>query len=785
MLGGDFTKFAAATSAGGCQARQINLSAPFVNNQLAPALISSITAKIASWIPSTLVPNQCGQVNYGFPSDSNEKQILVKVDYQKSEKHSLFSRYFTSRYNLGLAVPDGTQNLLGAVSGFDGQRNYANTGLIGDTYLISPTTISSFRVSVQYIPNNNLEPTTAFMSGLGITGVNALSSIPFIGLNVTNSFDIGDAGKTNWKNPYSVIQVTEDIDMNKGDHQIAFGVNWDHVDYNYTSLRLDNGEFAFGGGRTGNGIADFVAGLPSAFNQGYGAQVYKRVQNIGLFVQDGWKATRRLSLNFGVRWEPFLPADSEPGHPFVEQFNMGDFLNNVRSQVYVNAPPGLIFPGDSQWDMGLAVAPRHWKQFSPRVGLVFDPRGKGKEVIRAGYGIFYDQPTYEFEIQESNNAPFGNSVTLTNPSLSNPYANYPGGSPFPYALNKTVAFTQPGNYYLMSPELPTPYVQQWNLSIQKQFGSDWSLTVAYIGNKSTHFWIQNELNPATYFPGSSCVINGATFSPCSSLGNTNQRRLLSLLSPAGGQYYGVMDTTYPQGNGTYEGLVTTVQKRFSKNVSALAVYTWSHCIDIAAQALNNASYDANNPYNVKANRGDCVQDIRNNFSGSFVFTSPKFSNSMVRKIAGNWQLSPIVRIASGLSVNPLSGVDNALDGMTSNTGSVTQRPNLSCDPGLSGSGQTYARWFTTSCFVANGPGQYGTLGRNSLRGPKQTTVNVALTRRFAITERQNIEFRGEAFNLPNLVNPGLPNATLNSALFGKITTAGDPRILQVALKYVF
>ena len=793
MLSGNFTTFAAPASAGGCQSRQVNLAAPFINNQLAPALISPIALKIASWLPARPVPNACGQVTYGFPLQQDEKQILAKVDFQKSAKHQMFARFFTGRYSVPLPVQDGTKDLLGNLSGFNGQSNMADTGLIGDTYLISPTIVSSFRASAQYIPNNNWEPTTAPPRAVGINVNPILGQVPFFGFSIGGSIAVQTPGGTDYRGPQQVGQIAEDIDMTKGDQQMAFGVSWAHIAYNYTSTRLDNGEFSFSGIETGLGLADFIAGLPASFSQGYGSEVYQRGNNLGLYIQDSWKATHRLTLNYGLRWEPFLPSHAQASHPWVEQFDMSNFVNNVHSTVYPNAPAGLIFPGDQQWPYGLAITNKDFKNFAPRVGIVWDPRGKAKEVIRAGYGIFYDFPSYEFLLNMSNSAPFGGAITLTNPSFADPYTGYPGGDPFPFSQgSKNVAFPLYGPYETESPNMPTVYVQQWNLSVQRQFGSDWSVTVMYLGNKTTHQWIENELNPAVYFPGNNCIINGTFYSTCSSSGNINQRRLFSLLNFSQGQYYGGMETTFPAGNATYEGLVTTVQKRFSGNMSALINYTWSHCIDIAEPGVDNNHYDGQDPFNFNSSRGDCSYDIRNLFSSSFVFTSPKFSNSLLQKVVGDWQFSPIFRMQSGLPVNPLSGVDNALNGT-----SGIERPNLICDPDLSGSAQSINEWFNTACFVPNATGHLGNAGKNSLRGPSQTIVNVALVRRFAIRERQSIEVRGEAFNLPNRVNLGQPNASINSSLFGKITStvqngvspstssAGDPRILQFALKYVF
>ena len=184
--------------------------------------------------------------------------------------------------------------------------------------------------------------------------------------------------------------------------------------------------------------------------------------------------------------------------------------------------------------------------------------------------------------------------------------------------------------------------------------------------------------------------------------------------------------------------------------------------------------------NLGQNRANCNQDIRQNFSGSFVVATPKFSSSLLQKVAGNWQVSPIIRINSALPINPAAGRDNALNGDSTN-----QRPNLIGN--RHADQQSLAHWFNTAAFAANGPGQLGSAGRNILRGAKTTTINVALSRKFAVNDRQNLELRAEAFNLPNLVNPmaDANTGTITSPLFGKISAAGDPRILQFALKYAF
>ena len=797
-LSGDFT----AQESPACNTGvQKNLGAPYINNVLAPSLISPITGKIGSWFAPSPAPNQCGTVTFGFPVVSDEKQILARVDYQISDKNQMFARYFSGVYNNKLAVSDATTNLLAGTSGFSGQANAAYTGVIGDTYLISATTINTFRAAAEYAPNNNYEPSTAYPSAIGIN-MNSLSPYPLLGFQISGSISIGTAGLTNFQVPQSIGQITDDIDMIRGNHQIAFGVNFAKMQYNYTSPRLDDGEFVFSGSRAGSGIADFVAGLPGTLNQGYGSRTFQRGNQIGLYVQDNWKVNKRINFNYGLRWEPFLPSQAQSNFPFVEQFQMSNFVNNVISTVYPNAPAGLIFPGDSGWNQNYGITPKDFKIFSPRLGLVVDPRGLGKEVIRAGYGIFYDVPGFGFEVNAANNPPFGGALSLTNPVLSNPYGSTVGGDPFPFVLGKQVTFPLDGAYNLFTPNSPNPYTQQWNLSVQRQFSSDWSVTLAYVGNKTTHQWIENENNPAIYIPGTcSAGQYGLTAAgPCSTTANTEQRRLLILNNNANGKYYGFMQTTVAAGNANYNAGVVTVNKRFKDNVSAQIIYTWSHCISIAEPGTINNHYDGQDPFNFQSSRGSCSQDVRHIFSSSYVFASPKFGNAWVQRLAGNWQLSPIIRVQSGLDGNLLSGKDYALNGTIGQTATNgIQRPNLVCTPSQQSTfTQTNQQWFNTSCFAANLAGQLGNVGKNAIRGPMLLVVNVALSRKFPIHERQYVEFRAEAFNLPNVTNFALStNSTLmTSTLFGQITStavtgpattgqAGDPRIMQVALKYVF
>ena len=558
MAAGDFT--AAASPA--CNAgRQVNLTAPFVNNRLDPSLINPVSKAIASWYPNTPGLDACGRVTAGYPSGVNEHQVMARMDYNRSDSHSIFVRYFNQRYRQTPPPADATKNALLEIAATAGQLNTPQMLTVGDTYLISPTTVNSFRVSAQYVPNSKVLSREALLEDLGVA-MHSLNPSPQFILSIAGAS--AAANNFTWRNMSTNLELADGIDMTKGAHQISFGGSWQHALYNYHSARNENGAFTFGGTRTGLGLADFMAGLPSQFTQAYGTQVYLRGNFMGLYLQDTWKTSRRLTVNYGIRWEPYISVPSEKHHVIVEQFVPENFANGTRSKVYNNAPAGLIFPGDPQWTNGLAIARNNWKQFAPRVGLVFDPSGNGTAVIRAGYGIFYDVPTMEMQFDSFANPPYGGQVVINNPpSFSNPWGNQPGGDPFPYVLGPNVSFPANGSYRVFPLDNTANYTQQWNLTLQKSFGTDWSATVAYIGNKGTHLWVEAETNPAIYMPGGPCVLNGVTYNPCSNGTNINQRRVLSLQNPSVGQYYSNVIRAMRAGNSSYNGALATLQKRFS------------------------------------------------------------------------------------------------------------------------------------------------------------------------------------------------------------------------------
>jgi hypothetical protein len=351
------------------------------------------------------------------------------------------------------------------------------------------------------------------------------------------------------------------------------------------------------------------------------------------------------------------------------------------------------------------------------------------------------------------------------------------------------------------------YMNQWNLSVQRQIGQDWLISANYLGNNTIHMITTENINSSQYFyngtgtcqlPNGLSITNtapGAT--QCSTTGNQQNRRILNLINPDQGKYYSGVGQIDDGGTASYEGLNLSVQKRLSHSISASANYTWSHCLsDVYSD--NPTAAGVSRPDNRRAFRSNCLGiDVRQLFNLNMVATTPKFSNPVLKTLASNWQLAPILQLKSAQLFTVYAGTDVAL------TTVANQTPNIVGNP--IPSNQNVNNWFDLSAFKAADPGTYGNFGYNNMKGPGVFQLNMAVSRTFAFAEGKSIQLRAEAFNLPNHLNPFTPGAAPNAGQRGgtvsitatnaaKITndisgnnglTPGDYRVVQLAFKLVF
>src|ERR1700722_13239072 len=404
MLSGNFTTLASPACNGG---RQINLGAPFVNNQLPISLLNPVALNLLKVVPRSSDP--CGKYEFGIINNSHENQVVGKVEYIQSEKPPLFARYLISDY----------ENPPGSVPGdvLTTQRSglsYRDQNItLGDTYVFSPGTINSIHVTGM---RNRTTRTPAPGAGVGTDyGINEYNPVPNqFQMTVSGDFAVANGGALAIFDP-SNVWLADDVDLIRGSHQIAFGGTTFYNQFNSYNNQFSNGQWTFNGSLTGLALADFMVGQTSNYQQGNNGFDYNRSNYYSLYAQDSWRINSRLQVNYGIRWEPYLPEHFKGSLPEVEHFDMGLFLQGAKSTVFPNAPAGLAFHGDSSMPGAASNIRADWNNWSPRFGIVWDPRGKGKETLRASYAMAHDYPEVYYSNFVTNSAPWGGLIQLANP----------------------------------------------------------------------------------------------------------------------------------------------------------------------------------------------------------------------------------------------------------------------------------------------------------------------------------------------------------------------------------
>jgi hypothetical protein len=779
MLKGDFSTFASTT----CQQKAVTLGDPSNNNlpyaplnQIPLSQFSKPAVNIAKLLPTSSSP--CGQTNFGVRTVDDEQFGVAKVDYQLSATHSLFVRYLGTHDKQPVPYTFGN-NLLATGGGGNGFDDFDQSFTIGDTYLITPRTVNSFRATVD---RSGIARNSPEFFGPADVGINVYSYLPkFTSVTVNGGFSFGNVLTTDATYKTTTLQVGDDLAVIRGNHQMGFGVNVSHYNSNTYARVLATPNFLFNGQATGvkvNGtlltglpIADFFTGNVASTAQSAPNVLFVRANYFGLYAQDTWKVKPGLTVSYGVRWEPFFPMQF--ANSLVYHFDLASFIAGTpTSTVFKKAPPGLFFPGDAGFPSKSGIN-RNWKQFAPRLGVVWDPNGDGRMSIRASYGIFFDTIPAQYNLNTETAPPWGNRTALTGVDFADPYKNYPGGNPFPVVFDANAPFAINGTFNTFNYDTHMTYVEQWNFSIQRQFGRDWLASVSYLGNEMVHLFGTRELNPGVFAPGAT-------------VGNLSARRLFNTLNPTWGKNFGFTDIWDDGGTGSYNGMLLSLQKRFSRGVTVNVNYTWSHCLSNPVNSVPNGGNGGGGVYmfdNDRAlDRGNCstsANDKRHIANMTAVGEVPRFSNQWVTWLASGWKTSATVGMASGSYFSVVTGVDSALTGKNAGT----QRPNQVL-ANVYGDG-TPAFYLNKAAFGAPLGGTYGNLGQSNILGPGNLTFNAGLSRAFRIHEGQTVEVRGEAQNVLNRINYNAPIASLASPTFGQILSSGQARIMQFAVKYVF
>ena len=747
---------------------------PFLNNQL--PFINSIAQTLTPFFP---MPNDPSQGPNAYIATQtlvqDNDQFGVRLDHYLTSKDVLNFRYmFTQGYTIDPLSTAGAN-----VPGFPvGEDQRAQNFVAQETHNFSPRVTSVVRVSFmrnKFLFDEHLNHASPASLGFQYSpSLDVAAGPPFV--QVAGYASVGDP-ISGPRNTYeNALDASGSLTWIHGRHQFKFGGGYGHDQINVLFGIASNGFFVFAPFPVSDAFASFLFGQPVFFLQG-GGDLSRglRGNNANFYAQDTYKLTSRLTLNAGLRYE--LPF------PYIEIHNRTNlFEPGVQSKVFPTAPAGLVYPGDPGVPRGLI--PAETIAFAPRVGLSWDPNGKGQWVISSAYGIFYD-PYYTGEggpLQTPVSAPpFLQTPQVNLPNFADPFN---GSNPF-----NGNSFAQPMTLLTLDKSLRLPYAQDWNLNIERAFASDWLLEAAYVGTKGTKLPRFIEGNPAVFVPGQSTE------------GNVNERRLYSgctLAQPAPCNFASV-GLIAGIANSSYNALEVSLKKRFGHGLSFLASYTLSKAIDdvssfnitgSASQSVAGENDLAQNPFDLAAERGRSMFDARHRFVLSYEWMPPlwKSPQNWYQHVLGNWQVNGITTIMSGTPFTVYDSQDVDLQGGAPEiSGFSSNRPDLIGNP--NSGPHTPQEWFNVAAFQRLNPvtqaGQFGNAGRNIVQGPGYQQWDFSAFKNIKLGESKTLQFRGELFNIFNHPNFMLPNNDISSPNFGEISGAQPGRLVQLALKFLF
>lgn len=810
------------------------LQGTFRVSAIDPAALALLNAKLpdGSFVIPTPQPN--GRYSGSSRSTFQEDQFNANTDFHLGSKNSLSAKVFFADTSGFLALPSfrGTGP---NVPGFGTEQTFNNRVVaIQDIHAFSPTLLNEVRLGYAFNSNSTVprEPVTDAQVGIARANAASLPGLPLIRIAPgAGGIIFGTPSNINPAKP-SVATLYDSVSLLRGKHTLRLGLEIRYNTVNFATKQLQWGQIDF---QTFN---SFLAGtvLTSSLGDGIGDRS-QRAWDYNFFVQDNWKATAELTLNFGLRYELDLPVYDTRGRLSTFDPALYQPRQQLANGVPVGPPVGgLVQEGNVIASFDLPNIPNVEKgllrsvsptNLAPRIGFAYAPGQSARFVIRGGYGIFHSRPTFQYASLVATLPPaYVIGVRNTAPvPLANPFFALPSKDEFPTLVPGIdlagAAFDR---------DLRTPYIQQFNLSLQYKLTQHMVWEVAYAGTRGANLFRQVAINQARLASPQSPITNEVT----NAVIITNTPTNAQLRAPFQGVSITGFTLNQSTAQSTYHSLQTSVTQQLSHGLQFLASYNYAKSIDNASGAgggagiggvVNTGAVGDTGPIlgrqlDPRANRGASDFDRTHRFVLSSVWDLPgPGAAKFFKRLASNWQVSSIVTAMSGLPIDIVDTGAGSFYGLA-NGANPLARPNLlpgdtcqsakqSVPPGFFFNPRVFARPVVlpgmpipssggAATAAASGT-DIGNVDRNCLRGPKQVNVDFGVAKSFPFTESTNLEFRTEFFNLFNHVNLANPisNATAASVdsttgqvvspgNFGRIiSTSSNPRIIQFAAKLIF
>ncbi len=723
----------------------------------------------------------------------NQDQFDVRIDHRFSERDQVFGRYsfFKDFTEPVTPLPDGSGVVTNGAA--LGPQDTQAQSIVGNyVHLFSPILTNEFRAGYtrRWVNRAALLLSAPPSESLGIPGIPAdgafANELPTF--TISGFQQLGPSANTASYFRTDVTEIADTASYTRGRHSFKFGVDNRISRLDVTQPPSPTGLFAFntlftnlnGVTGTGSSLASFLLGQVQQFSIDLQQSVMEpRAWFQEWFVQDDWRVTSRLTLNLGLRYTLNFPS--------TEVHNQGAVFD-LQTQT-------LNYLGQNGYPRASRVL--HWKDFGPRIGVSY--MLTKRTVVRSGFGLtYFDQAgiTTPFTNPQFPFVQTTSQVTLDN--VTPAFVLSGGPNVQPVGLTPDAGLGQ--GVFTVDRHLGSGYVQQWNLAVQRQIGRNLSVEFAYVGSKATHLGDPdasiNQLTPEKLATGTPLLVkvNNPFFGeipPSSSLGQP-KITVAQLLKPYP-EFTGVTYFRNNIGNSSYNGFQAKLEKRFSNGLQFLVAYTRSKLIDDASSVFDSsiftgpvANYPVANAFDRRLDRGVSNGDIPNVFVASWTYELPIGPGhnlnpaGVLGKFTNGWQIAGIVSLQSGLPL-AVTQVTN----FNAFAGYGTQRPSCVSDISLPGGERTTAEFFNVDAFQITAQFALGTCSRNPVRGPSYQDADLALIKRTMITERFSVDFRAEVFNFTNTPPLNAPSAVAGAAGFGSIVSAGDPRVLQMALKFNF